>query len=197
MPETTTPAGGSRGCGAPPAPLPDDVAAAFAEGLRSLADVSDAWAAPALAPATLLEHTERLCDPQAVREALERFATQPGCCGWIETPQALHRAGEGGSATFAGTPLHAELACGRAALHLRWTHGAWLLTRHQESHPEGQACWAQQAERLSSLPGVARWQYRVFMRAADDGTLRVFAARLAGAEPSGSPGPARTGSATR
>lgn len=163
-------------------PPPDDLAIAFADGLQRLAGMRGAWTAPALTQVRLHEQTQRLEDPDAVRLALERFAAQPGCCGWIETPQVLRAVGAGHAVPAAGTPLHAELACGDASLQLRWADGAWLLTLLDEGHADGLACWAQDVERLANLPGVTRWQYRVFLRADGEGSLQPFAARLAGAE---------------
>jgi hypothetical protein len=160
----------------------DPTDAAFAEGLRGLADLAGAWTPPRLLPVMLREHTERLSDAAAVRDALTGFAMQPGCVGWLETPQELHAVGPQAAPPAGGTLLHAELACGQVSLQLRWADGAWLLTHQHENHPQGQACWAFDVERVAALPGVARWHYRVYLHADADGVLRTGGARLCAAD---------------
>lgn len=163
-----------------PEALAAEEVARFAEGLRDLAGLGGAWVAPSLEPVTLFEQSERLNEPQAARDLLARFAAQPGAFGWIETPQTLRPAGEN-RALPDGIPLNAELACGRTSLQLRWADGAWVVTHQHEGAAHGLACWAQDVERLASLPGTVRWCYRLYLQASGDGTLQPVGARLAGA----------------
>lgn len=162
--------------------MPPELRAGFTEGLTRLGDLGGAWIAPPLAPVTLFEHTQRLEEVGAVREALVRFAARPGCRGWLETPQAVLALRDGQALPGNGTPMHAELACGAEGLQLRCVDGAWLITRQHEGHPDGHACWVMDVERLANLSGIERWRYRVYLQATPDGTLRPFAARLAGAD---------------
>lgn len=163
----------------------DDLARALGEGLDELQHlVSGPWEPPKLRPRVLSETTTRLDAPQAVRQVLADFASRSGCIGWMETPQKLVRIGSGAPPLAEdGIPLHAELACGRSSLMLRWADGAWCLTEQTES-PSGAtptgatACWSSDCVRQSALPGQPDWRYRVYSRVEDDGRLTPFSARL-------------------
>lgn len=144
------------------------------------------WQAPRLEPVALRLQARRIAGPQSVREALANCIRQPGCLGWIETPQTLSLV-ELGSPLPAGTPLHAELWAGDRAMSLRWGDGEWCLTEFEElqsgaTDPEAVACLASHEPRVSSLSGVTTWHYRVYHRLDAHGQLRPFAARLAGAD---------------
>lgn len=157
----------------------------FAQDLNRLGRLGAAWQPPHLTAGGLTTHAQRLEGVGVVRSALAEFAARLGCCGWLETPQGLYGVDDGFALPATEVPLHAEMACGSQSLQLRWADGAWMLTQLTENAEptQGQAVWAQEVDRLSSLHGISQWHYRLYFVATADGCLVPTASRLVAASP--------------